>query len=226
MIIDHNHPDYIAKRLAIKGKYNGAYYYSIEIGKYFIPTIKTTRSWVTVNVPGNACDHAIVFIHNNVAPGLYDWLASYKDLVLVCGIPETVEKVKHLGKAIYLPLSVDVKEVEQYITKKTQDTAFVGRAGKRRGVSFPLTTHFIENVPREQVLKLMAQYRKVYAVGRTAIEAKILNCEVLPYDPRFTDPDRWQVLDSTEAAKLLQKELDKIDKPKKTTKGKDTGGKK
>ena len=38
-----------------------------------------------------------------------------------------------------------------------------------------------------------------------AIEAQILGCNVLPY------PDRWKVIDSKQAAAMLQAELDKIE---------------
>ena len=64
----------------------------------------------------------------------------------------------------------------------------------------------------EELLKEMAKYKNVYAVGRTAIEAKILGCNILPYDPRFKDPSIWKVVDTMEAVSLLQKELDEIDK--------------
>lgn len=57
----------------------------------------------------------------------------------------------------------------------------------------------------------MANYKEVYAVGRTAIEAKALGCRIRAYDPRFPDTKRWKVVDNLEAAKRLQKEIDKID---------------
>lgn len=196
-------------------KPNGALLYSKEIVKYFIPSIKTTRNWVTIRVVPNAFNHSIVFIHNNLNPWFYDYLANYEDLVLVCGIRETCDKVKHLGKTIYLPLSVDVKEVEKYKTVKTKDTCYAGRKGKYASSNVSLSTPHLQDLEHEELLKQMAEYKKVYAVGRTAIEAKILGCKILPYDPRYPDPDLWQILDSKDAAKMLQKELDKID-------GKDT----
>ena len=58
---------------------------------------------------------------------------------------------------------------------------------------------------REQLLRKLADYKTVYALDRVAIEAQILGCNVLPW------PDRWKVIDSLEAAEMLQKELDKID---------------
>ena len=212
MIIDHDNPMFRAKWNNMKdNRYNGAFYYSKEIVKNIIPNVKTDRNWITVNVPGYYVNHSIFFAHNNLHPENYERLRKWNDIVIVCGIPETVERVKHLGHAIYLPLSIDVKEVERYKCEKTRGRAFIGRPGKRQGVWFPQGTDFIEGLPRTRLLAEMAKYRQVYAVGRTAIEAKALGCEILPYDPRFPDPERWQVLDNREAAVILQGKLDEID---------------
>lgn len=194
-------------------KYNGAYYYSKEICRNIIPYIQTDRNWVTVNVKGLARSHSVVFIHNNKKTQNYDWLKrfGFKDLVLVCGLPQTVERVGHLGEAIYLPLSIDVDEVKKFKKRKTRDTAYVGRKAKREGIELPEGIDYIEGLPRNELLKEMSRYKKVYAVGRTAIEAKALGCEVLPYDPRFPDPSVWKVMDSSEAIPILQRELDRID---------------
>lgn len=211
-IISHDHPLYAGR----DGPHqNGAYWYSKEIVENIIPEIRTDRSWVTINVPGVAANHSIVFIHNNKSPAMYDHLQGFRDLVLVCGVPSTCAKVAHLGKAIYLPLSVDVEYVEKFKTdKKIYSYAYAGRRGKREGMEFPKGTIMLEGLSRPQLLREMAKAKKVYAVGRCALEAKILGCEVLPYDPRFPDPDFWQVLDNREAAKILQKKLDEIDKEK------------
>lgn len=221
MIFDHTHSWYKVRRESSGvNRYNGAYYYSCEIVKNIIPRIKTDRNWITVNIPLDnrvpqytkcGADHSIVFIHNNLCPDHYDWLSRYHDLILVCGIPETMQKVEHLGKAVYLPLSVDVEEVKSHSKPKTRGTAFVGRRSKRNGVEFPLTVDFIEGIPRDQMLDEMAKYKRVYAVGRTAIEAKVLGCEVLPYDPRFPDTDRWKVLDNRDASVILQRMINEID---------------
>lgn len=192
-------------------KWNGAFYYSQEIVKNIIPLVQTDRNWITVNIRGYGCDHAIVFIHNNKHPEVYEWLKNYKDLILICGVPETVDKVKHIGKAIYLPLSVDVDYVAQFRTDKTKDAAFVGRPAKRRGIELPDGVDIIEGLPREEMLEQMAQYKTVYAVGRCAIEAKVLKCRLKAYDPRYPKVSKWKVLDNKDAAKLLQEELDKID---------------
>lgn len=210
MIYNHNDPLYRQMR-AMKGlaKYNGAYYYSKEICERIIPNVETDYNWMTVNVQGRGCDHMIVFVHNNINIDHYDWLKQFKDLVLVCGIPETVPKVTHLGRAIYLPLSINVEEVKRYRAEKTKDTAFAGRSAKHRNIQLPEGIDYIQGKPRESLLSEMARYKKIYAVGRTAIEARALGCEILPYDPRFPDVDRWKVIDNLEAAKMLQEELDK-----------------
>ena len=219
-IIDHDNAVYRSKWInSGVHRWNGAFFYSKEITKYFIPNIKTDRNWVTVNID-RAMDHSIVFIHNNLHPERYDYLKQYKDLVLVCGIPETCEKVKHLGKTIYLPLSVDVNHVEKFKSNKTKQVAFVGRPSKLGNFKLPKYADIITGLPRNRMLEQMAKYKQLYAVGRIAIEGKILGCEILPYDKRFPNVDRWEVLDSMGAVKILQKELDKIDKPKKKRKTK------
>lgn len=214
IIVNHATPEYEVTRSLERGggRYNGAYYYSREITKYFVPVIETDRGWVIVNQKGFCEDGAIVFIHNNLHPEYYDWLSEYKDLILVCGLPSTAENMKHLGKTIYLPLSVDVDEVAWYRTKKTKGTAFVGRSVKREGTRIPHGIRFIEDLERSFLLQEVAKYRRIYAVGRTAIEGKILGCEILPYDKRFPDPSIWKIIDSSEACQMLQAEIDIIDK--------------
>ena len=216
MKIDHNNKLYRERwERAGRNKYNGAFYYSKEIVKNIIPNVKTDRNWITVNIPGLGKDHSIIFIHNNLHPEHYDWLKNYKDIVLVCGIPETVDKVKHLGKAIYLPLSVDTEYLKQFKVDKEEKhgTAFVGRPSKRKldGVELPPDIDIIEGIPRNQMLEKMAKYETVYAVGRTAIEAKALGCKLKAYDPRFPKVSFWKVVDNKKAAQMLQEILDEID---------------
>ena len=208
MIFSHESPEYIEQR---PQKQNGAYWYSFEIVRNIIPNVKTSRHWVTINKQGNCWDHSIVFIHNNEYPELYEWLSDYDDLVLVCGFPSTVHKVSHLGKAIYLPLSVDTQYIEQFKAEKDKDICFFGRQEKRMFIDLGRRVTTIENLPRDKALPEVARYQKAFAVGRCAIEAKILGCEVLPYDERYPNPNVWEILDNKDAAKLLQMELDRID---------------
>ena len=214
MIISHEHKKYQERweRLSYS-RYNGAYYYSQEIVKNIIPNVQTDRNWITVNLPGIGCDHSIVFIHNNLHPHNYDWLAKYDDVILVCGVPETCKQVSHIGKTIYLPLSIDVDSVQKYRQDEHNGAAFAGRPAKRHmvGVNIPKNAKIIEGLPREKFLQTMATFETIYAVGRTAIEARCLGCEIGVYDSRYPDPSIWQVLDNMDAARILQSELDKID---------------
>ena len=142
----------------------------------------------------------------------YAYTFDYPDVVYIACTPEHQAEIQACGKrAIFLPLSVDVGYVSQFRREKTKDTAFVGRTFWREGVGFPDGTDLLEMLPREELLARMAEYRRVYAVSRCAIEAKVLGCEVLPYHPMFPNPDFWRVLDSKDAAGILQVELDKID---------------
>lgn len=217
MIIDHTHPDYVAKWKTLGAdKYNGAYYYSKEIVKNIIPNVKTDRNWITIRLADlkDHPDHSIIFIHNNRNPNYYEYLKDYKDCILVCGLSETVHNVNFFGKSIYLPLSVDVKQVEKYrVKEKTKDAAYAGRTVKLNYAtnSMPKDIDILANMPQSSLLKEMAKYRKIYATGRCAIQGKILGCEIGVHDTRFTDPSVWKVLDNRDAAKMLQKMIDEID---------------
>lgn len=214
MIINHRHPDYIRARNRIgKSRYNGAYYYSKEICENIIPKIKTDRNWVTVELKNEPIDHAIVFVHNRIH---LEWFEKYKghDVILVVSVPGLCKKLKHIGPTIYLPLSVDVDYVKKYRREKDREVAFVGRKAKLReipGSKLPNDIDYVCGMPREQLLREMARYKKIYAVDRVAIEGLILNCEILPYERNYPDPSIWKVMDNSEAAEILQRKLDEID---------------
>lgn len=217
MIIDHTHPLYATKYKTLgENKYNGAYYYSKEIVKNIIPNVKTDRNWITIRLPEmqDHPDHSIIFIHNNRNPNYYEYLKEYKDCILVCGLPSTAENLRFFGKTIYLPLSVDVESVKKYrVKKKTKEIAYAGRAIKLNYMNnrVPKDTPVLSNLPQSQLLREMAKYKKIYASGRTAIQAKILGCEVLPHETNFPDSKFWKVVDNKEAAEILQHKLNIID---------------
>lgn len=215
IIISHTDPAYGKSydRMTLAGRNNGAFYYSQEICRNIIPNVHTERPWVTIRAGDKCVDHAIVFIHNNLHPERYEWLKPYKDLILVCGVNSTCEKVKQYGTPIYLPLSIDVEEVKKFTCEKTCDTAYAGRPSKREGIKLASKIDYLEGLDRKNLLAKMARYKKVYAVGRTAIEAKALGCEILPYDPRYPDPSIWQVIDNRDAAVLLSRKLRELDSP-------------
>lgn len=211
MVINHESARYKRERLGLSlgERHNGAYYYSREICKNIIPRVRTARNWLTVDYVGaKPFDHAIAFVHNNEHPEHYKEWAGL-DAVLVCGVRETVDKVKDYGKAIYLPLSIDVEYVRKYTAEKTRDVCYAGRKAKMQGV--PASVDILTDLPRDLMLAELARYRRVYAVGRLALEAIALGCEVLPYDKRYPDVSVWRLLDNRDAAIMLQKELDIID---------------
>lgn len=217
-IFSHLDPEYIEVRDGLgSGKFNGAYYYSKEIVENIIPRVKTTRPWVTVNVPGHCFDHAIVFAHKNTHPERYDWLRDYKDLIIVCSSPLTVKRLSKLGHTVFLPMSVDVEYVKQF--KKEKHDLGNCYCGNRWGFKMfdlraylPKKCTLFSDMSRDEMLEGMSRYQTVYAVGRCAIEARVLGCKLGVCDSRYPDVNFWKVVDNSEAAKMLQKILNEIDK--------------
>ena len=193
---------------------NGAHIYSELICKFFIPNIETDRNWVTINV--NKCmDHSIVFIHSNLNTlKKYGYLKNYKDLILVCSQYSTMKVVQNLGKTIYLPLSIDTHYVENF--RKLQHERYACYAGRRGKVNIKLMrdnrVDLLCDLPHDELLRRMANYKYVYAVGLTALEALCLNCNLLPYDVRFPDVRAWKLLDIRTMIPILQQKLDDYDK--------------
>ena len=222
MIIDHNHPEYIKLRNKISnGKHNGCWYYSKEIVDNIIPNVKTWRGWNTVgrDLPGME-DHMIVFLHDNSTPWNYAWLKNYKDLVLVCSSTYTRDSVKYSGHTILLPMSVDTEYVKKFRTKKTKDTCFVGNVWVKDNTitEIPKDVDYLQNMPREELLAELAKYRNAYCIDRCAIEARVLDCNLIPIQTMYHCDNVGEVFDNREAAKILQQELDKLDKGGKNAK--------
>ena len=221
MIIDHTNYLYRKKwnSLNKNDKYNGAYYYSKEIVKNIIPNVKTDRNWITIRLQEmkEHPDHSIIFIHNNKNPDIYSYIKDYKDCILVCGLPQTAKNLQCFGKTIYLPLSVDVNYVKKFCVKrKTKGIAYAGRLCKLFYYNniVPSGIDILTGMPQSQLLKEMAKYKIIYASGRTAIQAKILGCSVLPHETNF-ESEFWKVIDNLDASKLLQQMLNEIDGVKK-----------
>ena len=211
MIFSHESPEY-AESLKTRNHNHGAYWYSVEIVEHFIPTVKTDRNWVTIGYEGKCFDHSIVFAHSNLYPKVYKYLERFDDLVLVCSWPQQMEAVKQWGRPVFLPMSVDVEKVRAYAREKDRDLCYAGRMEKcTTALKHTPGLDFITEIERGPFLTELARYLRAYAIDRVAIEAKVLGCEVLPYDRRFPDPDFWRVIDSREAAQMLQGILDGID---------------
>ena len=221
MILSHESPIYQAQRAKLGPSFhNGAYYYSKDIVENIIPNVKTVRNWITIMIDKECMDHSIYFLHNNLYTYKYNFIKNYNDVIVVAGTPETAHRCRNIARGcIYLPLSVDVEHVKSLAVKrKTKDVCYAGRAFKIYSENVPKGVDKLSNMEHDKLLHEMSKYKRVYAVGRTAIEAKVLGCEVLPYDPRFPNPEIWQILDNKDAAKILQEELDKYDKPDKGSK--------
>lgn len=219
-IFSHASPEYQRLRSRLNyGRHNGAFYYSQEIVKNIIPNVKTDRNWVTIKVEGQCYDHSIVFIHSNVnIDENYGWMKDYKDLVLVSSNHDTAKHMEKYGKSIFLPLSIDVDYVKSFAVPESEKTDVPCYAGNRWGFkNEDLTKYLPRNydqltfISRDELLRKLAHYRTVYAIGRCALEAKVFGAEIKVCDSRYPDPDFWEVIDNKDAAKMLQKELDKID---------------
>lgn len=219
-IIDTSDPNYIAycKIFHPKGSgvYNGAYYYSKEIVKNIIPNVNTNRPWDTLGMRFlRSADHAVVFLHHNLDHDrVYRWLQRYKDIVYVCSSHVTLEWAKQQpnGHAICLPLSIDTEYVSQFKTEKSKEACYAGNlwAFKESDIKkyVPKDVDFPpKNLPREELLRFIAPYKACYAVGRTAMEAELLGCEIRNCDSRY-EGWTWHPRDNWEAAQELDAMLE------------------
>lgn len=192
---------------------NGANIYSQNICKFFIPNIDTDRNWVTVNIE-KCLDHSIVFIHSNVGlPHKYDYLKKYKDLILICSQIKTAKALENYGHVEYLPLSVDVDYIKKFwVSNKDKSACYAGRYGKNGFSELERKrVDMLYNISHNELLHRMAYYHYVYAVGLTAIEAKVLGCNVLPYDSRYPVPSVWKVKACYEMIQPLQQIIRKYE---------------
>lgn len=217
---DFNYRSY--RKVFSKGMFNGAYYYAKELEENIIPLVKTDRHWDLLGMNFTRhFNHSVIFVHHNLDwDKTYGWMDKYNDIVLVASTYPTLDWAKSKGyKVIFLPLSIDVEYVKRFMTEKTKDACYAGNrwAFKReqenknipKGVVFPPP-----NLERDKLLEFMAPFRKCYAIGRCALEAMALGCEIMPFlMDRYPDPNYWKILENKDAAKILQTELNKIDNP-------------
>ena len=216
MIFSHLSPEYkeCCKRCCIPLD-NGAYYYSKELLENVVPFIKTKRDWVLINVKEQCCDGAIVFIHNNKNPERYYWLEGYKDLILVCSQPKTLKiMIEMFPKyhCILIPLSIDTEYVKKFKPKrKTKDTAYFGRSIKcPENIQRDDKIVKLFSTDREKLLKEVGKFRKVYAIGRCALEALCLGCQVLTHEGEYEGVE-FVLVDNKEVIPELQRLLHEID---------------
>lgn len=221
IIIGVNNSNYLSYRKAFpEGRYNGAYYYAKEIEENIIPLIKTDRNWDCLGMRFTAhYRRSIIFIHHCLNwDKTYPWIAKLEDPILVVSTKPTLEWAKSKGyKAIFLPLSIDVDYVSQFRTKKTKKACYAGNRWafkkEQEDKNLPKDLDFPpKDLEREELLKFIAPYKECYAIGRCALEAMALGCKIKPFlMDRYPDPNYWKILSNQDAAKILQRELDKID---------------
>ena len=197
------------------GVNNGAFWYSKELLENIVPKIKTKRGWCLINVENQCQDDMIVFIHNNAHPENYEWLKDYKNLILVCSQPKTLNAMIEMFPkfhCIYIPLSIDTTYVKQFKAKrKTKGTAFFGRLAKcPQSLLSDDGIDKLGDLPREDLLRTVAKYKKVYAIGRCALEAKCLGCQVISHEGEYEGVD-FQLLDNKDIIPELQRLLNEID---------------
>ena len=214
-IISHLTPEWINLKIPHQ---NGAYWYSKELLERIVPNIKTNRNWVLINAEHSCMDHSIVFIHNNAHPERYEWLAPFKDLVLVCSTIKTLNTMIEMfpkQHSIFIPLSIDISYVKKFKTKlKSKNTCYYGRLEK-----CPEKIMNDENITklgdgdRDTLLKELAKYKSVYAIGRCALEGLALDCKVIPHEGEY-EGVKFTLIDNKEIIPELQRLLNDIDKIK------------
>lgn len=211
-IISHLSPEYIKLNIPHN---NGAYYYSQELYETVVPKIKTDRNWVLINAEQQCLDHSIVIIHNNAHPERYEWLSPFNDLILVCSQPKTIRKlIERFPKThiIYIPLSIDTEYVKQFkVKRKSRKWAYYGRKPKcPQDILEDDTIDKIFGNDRDECLKLIAKYKNVFAIGRCALEAKCLGCNVLSHAGEYENVD-FKLLDNKDIIPELQRLINEID---------------
>ena len=211
-IISHESPEYL--KLPISHD-NGAFFYSKEMFENVVPYIKTDRNWILINAENQCFDHSIVLIHNNAHPERYEWLTPYRDLILVCSTIKTLKTLIEMfphQHCIFIPLSIDTNYVKKFKAKrKTRDVAYFGRLEKiPKEIAEDPSIDKIFGTDREKILKELSKYRKVYAIGRCALEAKCLGCEVESHAGEYEGVE-FELIDNKEIIPELQRILDEID---------------
>lgn len=220
IIADHTHPAYVKKwENLTTGKYNGAYYYSQDIVRLIIPNVQTDRPWNTIGIKECGGEkRMIVFAHNYLHPEQYLWVKWYRDAIIVSSDSEAEKVLSRYARVIHLPLSVDTEEIAKHrVKKKTQDACYYGNPWgfKKQEINelVPPEVHRFGEMPREKAWDIIAQYKNCYAIGLCALEAQQLGCKLKMSRYRYPDPEKaFPILDCRDAAKMLQAELDKIDR--------------
>jgi len=220
VIISTKSPEYIKARNALKsGKFNGAYYYAREIEEIMLPLLKTDRNVFTIHVPNIGIDNALIWAHSNIQlESVYNHWHKYKDLVFIVSQKQTYDKLICLfpnDKIIYLPLSIDFSYLDKFkYMGQRKGSVYFGNVWAERHSIFekiPKSVNRLHDVPRKRGLEIIARAETVYACGRCYLESLYLNPKgTIHVKPDYATDD-LVLIDTHEAVKLLQKELDKIE---------------
>lgn len=211
-IISHLSPEWIKLQIPHQ---NGAYWYSKELEENIIPHIKTDRNWILINAEHACLNHSIVFIHNNAHPERYEWLASFKDLILVCSTIKTLETMIEMYPkfhSIFIPLSIDIDHVKQFKPKrKSKKTCYYGRLEKcPEKIMEDDSIVKLGDDNRDKLLKEVGKFKTVYAIGRCALEALALGCKVIAHEGEY-EGVKFTLTDNKEVIPELQRLLNEID---------------
>lgn len=164
---------------------NGGYFYGKEIEENILPHFDYLDATVITVAASlyrpETVGRAVVVCHDN-----RDTLRSYilwlkKDMLFVCSKESTVKTLRDAGeRAMYVPLSIDTEYVKQFVTDKTKEVAFVGNKwGFKKDYleSLPADIDQLSGMSREDLLREMAQYKRVIAEGRCLMEAQVLGAK-------------------------------------------------
>lgn len=219
-IIGTDDKDYLAlyNNLPDNAKHNGLYYYAKTLEKDVAPFLNTDR---LINLIGlKACggeDRMILFVHNNLTPEKdYAWSKCYDDVIYVSNTKRSYEYMKNYGHSLYLTPCVNVKEVKKFGrgVKKDQEACFAGNPwpAYRDEIDkyVPAWVHRFGTMPREELLPIIAHYKKVYAMGCTAVEARALGCKIMKRSEEY-DPEDFPLLDVKDAIRILQNKIDEVE---------------
>jgi hypothetical protein len=173
------------RRTQRQGVFNGAYFYSKEIEDNILPRIDADLFVVTVGAsiyqPDDIPDGAVVVCHENRTPAInYNHLFR-KGILWVCSKQSTADTMRSYGeKAAYVPLSIDTEYVRTFAAEKTKEVAFVGNKWGFKAdylANLPSDIDQLSDLPREDLLREMAKYKRVIAEGRCLMEAQVLGAE-------------------------------------------------
>ena len=171
---------------SLRGKNNGAYFYPLEIENDILADFKhldllvITAAALRYN-PRHIPNGSIVICHDYTRPLITYAKFLNKDILWICSSEKAVKQFTDKNeRAVFIPLSIDVDYVKKFKTTKTKDNAFVGNVWsyKQEYVNGLEDVDIITELPRDELLKQMAQYKHVIAEGRCQMEALALGCKV------------------------------------------------